>query len=73
MGAAVKDRTDDGYVSTAAAATPAPSRLATASAAVIRAARRLSHGRRRDGVPRATTSALERALDEAVDEYEGCQ
>ena len=42
-------------------------RLADASDAVVLAARRLSHGRRRDGAPRVTIAALERALDEAVD------
>lgn len=45
-------------------------RLQDARDAVILAARRLSHGRRRDGAPRVTIAALERALAEAVDAYE---
>ena len=47
-----------------------PTRLQAARDAVILAARRLSHGRRRDGAPRVTIAALERALDEAVGELE---
>lgn len=44
--------------------------LSDAADAVVLAARRLSHGRRRDGAPRVTIAQLERALDEAVDGYE---
>jgi hypothetical protein len=45
-------------------------RLAAAVADLTLAARRWSHGRRREGIPRMTLTQLERALDEAVDALE---
>ena len=47
-----------------------PTRLQAARDAVVMAARRLSHGMRRDGLPQRTARELREALDRAVDDLE---